>query len=398
MGGTVASQSMPSHYPIYEASALNGLPSVRFTGSAALCLPSGNAVEAALNSSDYTVFIVFRTLGKSPNRYGALLGASNGCCGQFWFYADGFDVGEYNTFTPIPYAKQTSYSTLGGSAFRNGTYSSADGALQIVYVNGGSVQTSASAPRGTGGNPICIGVTNTDRYVNAEIFDIVIWDVPLTPVQYKQAQIWADRRYGQPDPWSNLSAYNVFFGDSITAGSGVAAPTDTAPYLAAKELGLSLGQWDNVAVGGITTANMNELAFSWVDPLPTLLRRQVNLIGFEWFNEKIGKVPPIPFTDAQRYLNARRLVQNLKIVWGTSTSYSGDPDKNREAYDQSFDNADKSNVDSYVPLHKSPDIGVAGPQSSFSRYPENWSDGIHLSATGYHYLAAEFVKGISSLP
>ena len=30
----VASQSMPSHYPIYEASALNGLPSVRFTGSA----------------------------------------------------------------------------------------------------------------------------------------------------------------------------------------------------------------------------------------------------------------------------------------------------------------------------------------------------------------------------
>jgi hypothetical protein len=396
VNGIVASQSKSGQYPIYRADRLKGLASVEFDGSADLCLPSSNAAQAAIDSRSYTIFIVFRTLG--PSSTGALIGAATGCCNEFWYYADGTSVGEYNVFTGIPYSGQSSFSTLGGTAFASGTYSSGqNGALQIIYVNGGAVMTSAITPPGTGGNRICIGVTNTSYYAKAEIFDIVIWRGPLTPPQYKLAQMWADDRYGQSHPWAGISAYNVFFGDSITAGVGVTSPAQTGPYLAAHTLGLLYGQWDNIAIGGITTSDMNKLAPTWVDPIPTTISRKINLVGFEWFNENSAFAPPKPFNDAQIYLQSRKLVSNVRTVWGTSTSYNGDPSLNRKSYDSAFDSVRKTNIDSYMPLHDNQAIGLTGPPSSYMTHPANWSDGVHFSASGYSFLAAAFVSAIQAL-
>ena len=278
---------------------------------------------------------------------------------------------------------------------------SSDGKFQSFYINGGAVSSAAAAAVGTGGNPITIGTNGAGNNfpVNAEIFDILVWNAPLTPAQYMQAQMWACDKYAKPYPWAGLTSFNTFFGDSITqgvAGAGTVNINQQAPFVAAQTLGLSFGQWHNVAIGGVTTAHMDTLAATWIDPIPALIGKKHNVTGFEWHNENLANPTlPQPYNHAVTYLANRKLIANQRTVWGTSTSEGADPIANRAAYNASFDAAHPANlIDSYIPIHTDAHIGVDG---SYATYTPG-GDGVHLSATTYAYLAALFVAGINALP
>ena len=286
-----------------------------------------------------------------------------------------------------------------------------------------------------------------------EVFDAILWSAPLNPEQVMQFQHWADYTYGQSDPWTGLSTYNVFYGDSLTAGSGSNAGYSW-PYLAAQSLGLSYGQWMNLGIGGINTASMDTIASAgiasgggWIDPLPAYLGKPVVMAGFEWYNEALANPPPGPYNATQTFLSNRRLVSNLKIVWGSSTDYN-DVDANRLSYDAALDTACASspgtsvlnypticsNMDAYVAIHNDPAIGCESPTSttacnglsasSYETYcsptlaatctttPYYWhGDGLHLigqagvdcgycilSSSPPSGLAADIVAGIQALP
>lgn len=397
VNGIVANSTVGTG-PVYQTSSINSLPSVKFSGGG-LCIPTPGAMKTALDSGDFTVFIVYKTFGAATS-FGNLLGANAGSANIF-YYADGTNTGILGTWasTTVPNSSQSTFSTLGSTAFNATPSYSNSGKFQSFYINGGAYTSTTTANAGTGGNTICLGSNNGNNFpVRAEILDLLVWSVPLTPPQYVQAEKWARDKYAQTYPWAALTAVNVFFGDSITQGVGASDTVHQAAYLAAQTLGLSLGQWHNVAVGGITTSNMGVLAPTWVDPLPAMYGKKTNLVGFEWYNQSFvgGCGAPCPFNTAQTYVAARHLIANQRVVWGTSTAYSGDPNAGRNSYNSSFDaTIPNANIDSYMAIHNNVQIGDS---SAYAAHTVNWSDGVHLSNTGQPFLATEFVNGIGALP
>ena len=350
----VAANATSGERPTFATNRLNGKPSVQFPGAwptiKRLMIATPGALATAIDSKDFTVFIVFRTLGgnATSNPQAGLLTTDNAA--SLYLSADGQNV-QWNNVAAltVPYAGQTSFSTIGQTAFNTTPNYSGTGALQSFYVNGGAASSVAVAANATGGQPFTIGSLISNNPSNAEIFDILVWNKPLTPAQYMQAQMWACDKYGQAYPWASVTAINTFFGDSITQGVGASTIAHQAPYLAAQSLGLNFGQWHNIGIGGITVANMGVLAPSWVDPIPALISKKINLVGFEWHNENLtNPTLPLPYNHAVTYLAARKAIANQRTVWGTSTSESADPIANRASYNSAFDAA-HANVDSYVP-------------------------------------------------
>lgn len=390
--GLVASQATGANQPVFTANRANYRPSIKFGGNAVLTVDSPGILKTTIDSGNYTVFIVFKTLGVAANGYGGLFTSFASSAGLMYF-ANGTHVGIFGVGNNIPYADQTSFSTFGSCAWESSLFGLDH---QHICINGGSVDSLSSSPKVSGTSTFSIGSDAANDYpVNAEIFDILVWNVPLTPPQYKAVQMWADNRYGQEHPWAALSAYNVFFGDSQTQGAGVSNATHKAPYVAAESLGLLFGQWDSLGVGGISAANMDALAPSWIDTLPADMGLPINLIGFEWYNQR--GVDPIPYNKSKTYLANRKLVSNLNTVWGTSIDNSTDSadETNRSAYNSSFDAA-HLNVDSYMDLHASTLIGSSTAYSNHSA--EYWADGLHLNQAGQAVLAGLFVTGIQALP
>lgn len=393
VNGIAATQTSGSQ-PTYVTNRLNGLPSVQFSGTSQwLAIASPGVLKTAIDSLDYTIFIVFRTLGSGG---GALFGASVGNS-SMQIVADGTNVSSNAAFSgfTVPYASQTSFSSLGLTAFNSTPTFSSTGQLQSFYVNGGAVGTTAIDPPGIGSNTITLGSSfnSSSGNAKAEIFDIIVWQGPLTAASMMQVHRWACNKYAQTPPWQGIKALNVFFGDSIMAGVGGTNLMNSAPYLAAQALGLSYGQWHALGVGGINTSKMMMLAPSWIYALPSACRLPVNVIAFEWVNE--GGSPPGPFNDGQSFLAACKAVSGIKTVWGTSTGYSGDPSTNRNTYNSAFDSASTTNIDSYMPFHNDTNIGNS---TAFANNPSNFSDTIHLSNAGYVLLGTLLKNGIQALP
>src|SRR5882762_1322629 len=219
--------------PLYTTNRLNGKPSVKFNANGGLAIATPGAMKTAIDSLDCTTLIVFRTLGTAG--FGALLAASAG--GNAYMYvANGTNVnifsGGFGSVINIPYTG-AAFSTLGSTSFSTTPTFSSSGALQSLYVNGGAVSSSVATAIGTGGNTITIGNNAGNNFsCQAEIFDILVWNKPLTPAQYMQAQMWACDKYAQPYPWAGLTRFNVFFGDTITQRVGATDTLHQAPSLA----------------------------------------------------------------------------------------------------------------------------------------------------------------------
>jgi hypothetical protein len=202
-------------------------------------------------------------------------------------------------------------------------------------------------------------------------------------------------KYGQAYPWAGVSAFNTFFGDSILEGVGQSDVAHQAPYLAAQSLGLSFGQWHNIAVSGINTNDMNLLAPTWIDPIPGLIGKTHNVSGFEYHNQSFATAnAAVMKAKAQTYLADRKLIANQRTVWGTSTSEGADPIALRAAYDSLFDGDHATNIDSYVAIHNDAHVGVDGAYVTFS----SGGDGVHLTDPTAPFLAATIVTGINALP
>lgn len=378
--------------PLYRTNRVNGKPSVSFnsTGSfGGISIASPGALKTAIDSQVYTVFIAFKNT--APENIGALIAASAGGS-SFLYYADGTNVQRYNNGTGlrIPYAGQTSWSTFGTIS---GSLQSISLGSEFQFVNGGCVTSIAVNGAGTGGNAITLGTNAGNNFPGAnEIFEILVWNVALTPAQYMQAEMWARDKYAQAYPWSPLVKMPVVGGDSISAGIGASTVANQPAYLMAQSLGLTFGQWHNLAVPGITLNQMITVAPNLYDGIPSMIGKKTGLIAWEWANQQTSTT-----TAGATFLAARKAIANQQTVWGTSTSATlYDNSATRATYDSAWDAAHTTNIDAYMAIHTDTHIGVDGSYATFST--PTGGDGLHLTDTTYPFLAAFFVSGFQALP
>lgn len=395
VSGIVAAQATSGSQPTFTSNRLNGLPSAQFGGAAFMTVAAPGAMKTALDSGVYSVMIVFRTLGSTAS--GFLFSACGASNSDLSYQADGTGVGRGVGANYVAYPGQTSFSTIGSTITNTYAGISSSANYENSFINGGGVGVS-NANVVTGNNTIAIGGNGAGSFlVNAEIFDIVVWNVQLTPTQVLQFEMWAADKFAQPYPWAGLSAFTIFDGDSITANLGASGIAGGYPYKAAQTLGLSFGQWSNLGVGGITPPNMDILAANRIDNVAALINKNVHLASFEWFNQR--NPSPTPFNQSAAYLANRKAASSrTKIAFGDSTDSTTDDangDANRGPYNTAI--ASVANADQHVIVSTDAHIGVTGSATADNNVTY-FSDGLHLKDAGYTVLASYFSTALALLP
>ena len=382
INGAVATQATGGLQPVFRTNAMGGKPAVEFPGSAFMNAGRPTAAASALDTGGHTIFVVYKTLANTSN--GMLFNTSPAGGGNIMLVSDGTNTGRYGKTAPHT---STGFSTMASmvSSTEAGAYRTAINGT-IFYVDDVDGTTS-------GGQNIYIGgIQNSTFFVNAQIFEVLIWSNRLTAAELLKAQMWACDKYSQPYPWAASSDFIVFAGDSLTQGSG-AFGTGSYPYQAAQLLSRPWGTWTNIGEGGITMTTVDTVCATHADPIPALIGKTTKVAAFEYYNQRaLGSTACI--SNSRAFLANRKAVANMKTVFATSTGSSLDPDATRTAYNASFD-GDSTNCDAYVPVHNNASIGVSGAYAANSG--TLWFDTVHFNSSGYAVLAGLMASGISSI-
>jgi len=390
----IAADTVNGTAPTFRTNVVGTKPSVRFAGSGNLGISSPGALKTAIDSQVYTVLIAAKSIGGTGS-FDCIFGATAGS-NSFLFYADGTKVGRYagssQGFEPT-FAAQTSFFSFGnvsGGAAAIGIN------LEQSMLNGTSYSTTTSLAPGTGGNDLTIGAINAANVFSyhGDVFEILVWNVALTPAQYMQAEMWLRDKYALAYPWAAVSKMPIFLGDSLGAGVGASHLINTNHWIAAQtNLGLTYGQYQVLAIGGQTMDNMTSMASSYVTPIAAQIGKELGVICWEWANQRDSTT-----TKGALMLAALKAVPNIQTVFGTSTSASAyDNSADRASFDAAWDAVwagPKTNIDSYMSIHTDAHIGVDGSYATFS----SAGDSVHLPDATQPFLAAIYSSGFNALP
>lgn len=401
INGITASQGTGGLQPILKTGQAGGKKALRFAGQVPyMSIATPGAMKTAVDSQNYSILIVAKRLSGTG---GCLFGA--GTSGNsLLYFLDGTGVGRYNQGY-IPYTG-TDFMVL-GSAHSNAWAGIASNAVyEQCYVQGMSTATTSGSPIAGGANTYTIGATSAAALkANADIYAILIWNRTLTPKEYLQATKWAFDRYAQPYPWAGASRITVFDGDSITAGYRSSFPQFAMPYRVATGLGLPLGTWCNIGVGGMNAQNMDAVASNRVDHLVTDTGKPVLIAAMNWANPAIaqGRTPAQIFGDITTYLTNRRSVSPMvKTLLSTSTDYDSatysTPGGTRADFNTLWDTywaGSHPLLDGYAATHLNTQVGTVG---AYTSTPSNWNaDKLHLSDAGYGHLATVYQTAIAAV-
>lgn len=395
------SQATTTNQPTYQASvaAAGGKPGILLPGSKWLTATDISAISADLAARNWTVIIVGSNNTSTSSTSMAL---SAGAGGDAWQYVVGSYLGRYDNGSAhaAPWGAKPDFFVMGNVSDHTYPYGFVVG-NEAHYCNGTCV---ASFSRAGGGpaptqSTLTLGAINPSGTLSAKctIHEILIWKTPLNPAEMLQATGYLYSMYGLTAPWAGAPYFLTTDGDSITMGVGSTNGVSTSyPYQLAQSLGLPYGRWTNVGVGGQTMGNMLSAAPSRVSNLIAQLGSVPMIVSaFEYFNERTN-VSKRLIPDARSYCSAIKALANTQLVFGTSTSWSGDAmDTQRPIYDIDV----VANPTLYgtfnVMLHESLDIGTRDAYANHSTL--YWSgDGVHLNGEGYTILAALFQGGVRS--
>lgn len=380
----------------FQTNVTGGKPCVRFVGTGNLAISVPGALKTAVDSQICTVLIVCKNSAVNAAFAGNSPFAASAGGNSFFYYADGWAAGRYDGTGAQGFVPKYS----GNAFFTMGSVSGLGAAVGINtehrFLNGTAYYTNvglvpaASATFGVGG----FGQSLIFPFIG-DIYEILVWNVALTPAQYMQAEKWVREKYSQPYPWAGVSKLPVFFGDSITANLGETTIETGATYLAAQTLGLTYGQYQALGIGGLSMNQMTTLAPTYINPIVDQFGGKIGVTCWEWANQRDATT-----TAGALMLAALKAKTGLQTVFGTSTSAT--------LYDNSADRATfnaawnvigtgvKTNIDAYMPIHSDTHIGVDGSYATFST--PTGGDGLHLTDATYPYLAALYSTGFNALP
>lgn len=378
------------------ANGVGGIPGIQFNGGSD-CLNYGQpaTIKAAIDSRNYTRINIFRTIG-TPG-FGCIASYGGSDTGSF-DYGDGVNTGRFGApacGSNIPYAEQTTFGFLSVAPNASFNLNSIPG-VESVGANGSTIGRyvpNISGPMGTGvmafGNVLSgSGVPWTGVLTRS-----LIWSVVLTPTEVMQAYKLLAPIYGQTLKYSLKSDYKIFDGDSITASIAVTGSVaDTFPWKAAQTMGLAVGQWSMLAIGGADIVNtMTVLAPTQINNLFAVIGKPLKICAGEWRNQQAAD--PISRNNANAYITLVRGVSGSKVCWWTSLSATDDPNANRNAYNASWD-ANSANVDAYNATHLDTFIGISGAATANPTY---FADGVHTTNLGCTQMNTRITPTFSAM-
>lgn len=382
----------------FRTNQLGTKPCVRFSGAAGQYMTAtraGSALDTAMTSRICTVMIVGKSAG--TNSTGTMFGSHAGGNNSF-FVIDGTQasstIGRYSNNTNFCAPNYNAANMFVSTVTSIVPYAAGSGTgLERQYLNGSCVSSNVAGSPVPNQTTFAIGAASAGTLRAAvDIFDIVVWDRTLSPTEVFQATSYFYDKYAQAKPWNAVSNITVFDGDSITANVG-ATVVGGYPYKSAQSLGLAYGQWTMTGVGGITMANMIAKLPEW-SGIGALLGKGMRVAAFEYYNQRGNGAAAIQ-TQNNTYAVTVRAYANTKLILGTSTSHTGDPDATRTSVNTFYDANFASHCDAYVAIHNDVNIGISGAATTDANVTY-FSDGVHLKPAGYTVLASLFTAGIQA--
>lgn len=391
--------------PKYRVNQFDGKPGVQFTATSGhklvLARASAGPINAATAARRYTVFIVHRQTGAIGGA-AMLFSTGNGSV-PLPLFSDGVEIGRNGIQeNKILYASQA-FTTLG--------YSSTDQYLSRTYVNGGCVGAINDIGPSGGSGDYAMGNDPDGNYPNnCILFDVIMWNRELTPVEMLQCEKWARDKYGLAYPWAGVSTFDVYHGDSITQGAGADRPYYSYPTYASATLGRGFGQWTNLGIGGATIAQLDARALYEVDGIAAMTGKPVRLAFGEFFNSAIeggGFTNTAAQCAAQigTYLANRRAAGVSKIALWTCTDSGGGTNQDivrakKAAFVAGLLGLSPSLYDVLVRVDQNASIGVDGAWANTTSFFTG--DGIHLygkaaTPNDYSVLGGLVATGLASI-
>jgi hypothetical protein len=408
VSGLAVTQATGTAQPVYRAARLGGKPSVQFGGSKWLA-GSFPSLKSVIDSKLYTVMIVVSNVVAAGN--GTVFGnlATGGGAG-FIYQATGstigrFDGGNVKTSVPFTGAGMATFGTISTTTPMYSGQSVATG-NELLYVRGHRKGAQFTGPgpatNSTTGN-FALGAANDNGLFSckADVHEILVWNRVLSDLEWVQAEKWICSKYAQPTAWSTASSFDVYVGDSITAGIQSNDVTKSAPYLSAAARSRALGQWANHGIGGISWGAMTSHIPDWA-ALSNEMGIPLNVVAWEWYNEKNqGHTDSAAWTNCQTFVSTVRAYPTptpgpIKLGLLSSTAYSGDAANYatvRGPYNGFMDDPTTgaaSIADRYQPIHSDATAGqYIGNSTAVATYGTTYigADGVHPTVAGYAYLA-----------
>lgn len=413
VGSAPATQATSAARPAYRTNRINGKPSVQFSGAQALTIGRPASLINALAATKSTIMLVFRNQGLGTSSTGCIFGNSaTGTIRTDMFFCADARMGSYfnqglpastSGFTTMTFVRDNTQNPAVGRVAINGGFAHAD--------NGGVWHTDTTdfilgsfTPAGDGTFP---GYCWT-----GELLDVVIWGgACLSQPETLQAHMWAADKYAQPYPWTSLTYFTMFAGDSITAGVGGDFDTGNFPYKAAQSLGLAYGQWSNIGVPSITFQQMDASNAPDIDGIRAKIGKPVKVTVFEHANMRGAALSSMQSYVTTWLANRKAADSQIKIVLGNSTALGGTTQGDqsgaggptsaigttRLSYN-TWINGLTTNVDGHIDYASNANFGVVGANPYSTTYPTTYfADATHPSATSYTGMAALAVTALQAI-
>jgi hypothetical protein len=406
VNGAAATQATGAAQPTYKAAGFNGKPTVRFPGEATpqvLQVGRPTALVNALDGSSFTAIYIYANAGAST--YGMIGGVYQGG-GPIFMQANGSRAG----YSPGPGPYNVPYTGTGLSILGHVQSLNATNPVDGFFLNGTRFSDGFGNVTSSGGN-VSIGGTFDNQAncaFNGDLLEVLYYSGPLTPADMLRVVKYAHDAYGTPGvyPWTGATM-NLMHGNSLTAGLGRLQAEFAWPYLAAQTMGLTFGQWSNLATSGISMVGLSNNAATVIDPIPAIVGVKTRLTIFEWYNS--ASAPTVPYDQMIAYLNARKAANaGIKIAVGDSID-SNSASVNSVGYATwhgwrtSYNNALASvfaPADVRVALSADANIGVDGAANVANAFWQ--ADLIHTtcnaaSGTGHAKTAALFAPALAGI-
>lgn len=358
--------------PIYKTAQANGKGTVRFNGASTfLTVGTPSALVTPIDTGTYSLLLVHK-----PNSAGfnAIIAAT---AGSNLLIVPGGSFGGI-AFDYTPYIASAHMVILGLTG--QGSYAgSSSGKLSRIYFQGACVYgDTTNSLKTTGGNAICLGNNAGQNFpYDGDIFDVVVVNRELTPLEMWQLSKYFMDQYAMTYPWTGQNCFDIYWGDSLTAGVGAGGEA-SYPSVVAQTNSRPIGSWFNLGVGGIDLGNMRTHAVAEVYPLFAGLPLYSILFLDEWYNS--DKTDPTVFAATAVEAAGYGAGTGLKIIAVTPTNASsGETDRQAwitylKANYLAFDAV--AVADPGTATH----IGASGTDYTNSTY---YSDIVHLTAAGY---------------